>query len=129
MPTARKSKKRDAIFAVLSSTKSHPSAEWIYQQLKEDIPDLSLGTVYRNLALFKEENQAISVATVNGQERYDGCTRPHAHFICRSCGQVLDVEDMEIPVPADMPGTVEGYQLNYHGICCDCEKARKRKKI
>lgn len=61
-------------------------------RLKPDIPDLSLGTVYRNLALFREEGKAMSVATVAGQERFDGRTHPHAHFICEKCGRVDDVD-------------------------------------
>lgn len=120
MAANRRSKKRDAIYEVLASTKRHPTAEWIYTRLKDDIPDLSLGTVYRNLALFKEENRAISVATVGGQERFDGCTTPHAHFICRICGEVMDVEGIDPPAPPDLPGVVEGYQLNYYGTCRDC---------
>lgn len=121
MATPRKSKKRDAIFEVLRGTKSHPTAEWIYARLKDEIPDLSLGTVYRNLALFKAENQAVCVATVNGQERFDGCTTPHAHFICRLCGEVSDVEAPAVPSPPDIGGTVDSYQLNYYGTCRNCE--------
>lgn len=121
MSQIRKSKKRDAIFDVLIATKSHPSAEWIYRKLKDDIPDLSLGTVYRNLALFKAEERAICVATVNGQDRFDGCTAPHAHFICRGCGEVSDLDGIEAPPLPDAEGTVEGYQLNYYGICHNCE--------
>lgn len=123
MTASRKSKKRDAIMQVLASTKSHPSAEWIYTKLKEDIPDLSLGTVYRNLALFKEEQRAFSVATVNGQERFDACTEPHAHFICRSCGEVSDVEGVNVQPPEGLEATVEGYQLNYYGLCRNCENS------
>lgn len=122
MTATRKSKKREAIYEVLCSTKSHPTAEWIYMQLKGELPDLSLGTVYRNLARFKEESRAISVATVGGQERFDGCTAPHAHFICRMCGAVTDVEGVDFPSLPPSEGTVEGVQLNYYGVCRDCEK-------
>ena len=80
--TRRQSKKRDAIHEMLLASCDHPSAEEIYRRLKPDIPDLSLGTVYRNLSLFRKEGKAISVATVAGQERFDGWTHPHAKFIC-----------------------------------------------
>lgn len=123
MATTRKSKKREAILEVLTGTTSHPSAEWIYGQLKGEIPDLSLGTVYRNLALFREENQAVCVATVNGQDRFDGNTEPHAHFICRQCGAVLDVDAPPITVPENLQAQVEGYQLNFYGVCCNCENS------
>ena len=90
--TRRQSKKRDAIREILLASYDHPSVEEIYRRLKPDIPDLSLGTVYRNLALFREEGKAMSVATVAGQERFDGRTHPHAHFICEKCGRVDDVD-------------------------------------
>ena len=117
----RSSKKRDAIYAALRSTKSHPNAEWIYTQVKREIPDLSLGTVYRNLALFLEDGSAMRVATVSGQDRFDGDTRQHAHFVCNLCGDVADVEDAPpIPFP-EMEATIEGYRLIYHGICRPCQ--------
>ena len=53
MAMQKKSRKRDAILACVCSTDTHPTAEWVYTQLKPDIPDLSLGTVYRNLAMFR----------------------------------------------------------------------------
>ena len=71
MTPRKNSKKRGAILECIRSTKTHPSAEWIYTQLKPRIPDLSLGTVYRNLNLFKQEGQLISVGVVNGLERFD----------------------------------------------------------
>ena len=88
MDTIRKhSKKRDAILNCLRETDAHPSAEWVYSRLKPQIPDLSLGTVYRNLALFKETGEAISLGTVMGLERFDGRTDPHIHFVCTRCGR------------------------------------------
>ena len=68
MPPRKHSKKRDAIYECVRSTKTHPSAEWVYSRLKPEIPDLSLGTVYRNLAMFKQEGDIISVGTVGGLE-------------------------------------------------------------
>ena len=90
--TRRQSKKRDAIREILLASYDHPSVEEIYRRLKPDIPDLSLGTVYRNLALFREEGKAMSVATVAGQERFDGRTHPHAHFICEKCGRHMVIK-------------------------------------
>ncbi len=120
----RHSRKREAIRQLLAQTREHPSAETIYARLKPEYPDLSLGTVYRNLALFLEEGEAVRVATVAGQDRYDGCTRPHAHFVCRRCGQVIDVET-PLPDPAafgrDMPGRVRDYSLTFYGVCDHCD--------
>jgi Fur family peroxide stress response transcriptional regulator len=91
MEARKYSKKREAILEALRNTTEHPSAEMLYARLKPEFPDLSLGTVYRNLAMFIRDGDAVSVGTVAGQERYDADTHPHAHFICSECGRVLDV--------------------------------------
>ena len=85
------SRKREAILQTIRSTNTHPSADWIYQQLKPEYPDMSLGTVYRNLARFEQEGTIVLVSVVNGQERWDADTHPHAHFICRCCHSVQDL--------------------------------------
>ena len=92
MKVKNRSKKRDAILEKLRSTDCHPTADWLLQELREDYPDLSLATVYRNLALFKEDGSAISVGVIDGKERFDGTTCPHAHFVCRSCNAVYDID-------------------------------------
>lgn len=102
------SKKRNSIYEALCATKSHPTAEMLHSSLKAQIPDLSLGTVYRSLALFVKEGKAISVGNVEGNERYDAVTCPHPHFICRSCGNVLD-----FPLP-------EGFDKLYDGFKGEC---------
>ncbi len=122
-------KKRDAILTCLRGTTTHPSAEWIYMQLKDEIPKLSLGTVYRNLAYFKEAGKAISVGTVKGIERFDGNTSPHVHFICNSCGAVIDLPEVAVPeelkasAESDCGGSVCSCQLSFNGICSNCKKS------
>lgn len=81
----RYSKKREAILAAIQGTSCHPSAEWIYQQLKPSHPDLSLGTVYRNLIFFQERGDIRSVGVIQGQERFDAVVTPHSHFVCEYC--------------------------------------------
>ena len=126
METARKhSKKREAILEALRSAKDHPSAEMLYSRLKSVYPDLSLGTVYRNLAFFINDGEITRVGTVAGQERYDAYTSPHAHFICRRCGRVLDVESpalerMDETVELETGGRVTGHSLSFFGECADC---------
>ena len=87
------SRKRQAILQALQSTNSHPTADWVYHSLKDTFPDLSLGTVYRNLARFKQQGLILSIGTVNGQEHFDGNIAPHAHFICKRCGNVVDIDN------------------------------------
>lgn len=119
-------RKRDAILQSLRSTKAHPSAEMLFTQLKPEIPDLSLGTVYRNLSLFKKQGLASSIATVSGVERFDGNTEPHVHFICTGCGRVDDLPEMEVPkafcsqAASQTGGRVECCQLTFTGRCSQC---------
>lgn len=131
MTTARKhSRKRDAVLEALRSTTAHPAAEWIYAQLKPDYPDLSLGTVYRNLAMFKKDGVIESLGTVGESERFDGRTDAHSHFICTVCEAVYDLDRVSLPEnfcrTEDMlPGaSVTGYRLHFFGICPECNKKR-----
>ena len=119
-------RKRDAILQYLQSVTDHPSAERVFTQLKAQIPDLSMGTVYRNLNLFKQQGLAVSVATIKGVERFDGNTDPHVHFICQECDAVIDLMDMEIPeslksvAERSCGGQVAECQLCFTGLCQDC---------
>ena len=124
--TQKHFRKRDAILAYLKGTKAHPSAETIYTDLKAQIPDLAMGTVYRNLTWFKENGLVSSVATVKGVERFDANTDPHVHFICSGCDAVIDLEEMEVPetlrqmAATCCGGAVEGCQLSFTGTCREC---------
>ena len=119
-------RKRDAILEYLQGTKAHPSAEMIYTDLKPHIPDLAMGTVYRNLALFKEQGLVASVATVKGVERFDGNAKPHVHFICESCDAVIDLMEMEIPqalsqaAEAACGGKINECHVCFTGKCREC---------
>lgn len=126
MRTQNYSKKRQAIYELLLSTNEHPTAEWIYNRLKSDYPDLSLGTVYRNLKLLEENGSINSVAVVNGCERYDAKTFPHSHFVCNKCGRVIDVflskEISDFTERAHVEGAkaIESFSLIYYGLCDEC---------
>ena len=130
--TSKHFKKRDAILACLRETDTHPAADWVFAQLKPQIPDLSLGTVYRNLTLFKEQGLASSVATVRGVERFDGNTDPHVHFICAGCDAVIDLDEMQVPETLSQAaasccgGQVEGCQLSFTGLCRNCKNERNQ---
>ena len=116
MHNTRYSPKRDAILQCLRSTTCHPSAEWVYSQLKPTIPDLSLATVYRNLARFRAEGAVQVIGCVDGEDRYDGDTAPHGHFICRTCGSVIDLPAVG---EADSCGVV------FYGRCNGCLAEKK----
>jgi len=124
---AKHFQKRDAILSCLRSTKTHPTAEWIYEQLKQSDADISLATVYRNLALFKRQGLIQSVATVNGTERFDGNPLPHVHFICTGCDAVADLEGISVPQELSSAagecagGTISSCQLTFSGLCSQCK--------
>lgn len=126
MQVRRTSKKRSAIYEALCNTTVHPSAEQLYSQLKPEIPDLSLGTVYRNLNVLMQDGLIITVGHVNGEERYDANTSDHSHFVCTKCGRVDDVFlDLSIGkrysnVAELMGGKVKGHSLSYFGLCKNC---------
>ncbi len=131
-PGTKNFRKRNAILTYLQQTKAHPSAETIFTDLKGQIPDLSMGTVYRNLTLFKKQGLATSVATVSGVERFDGNTEPHVHFICSGCDAVIDLMDLQVPealrgaAAACCGGQVESCQLSFTGICRECTTNQRK---
>lgn len=131
METSKTFRKRNAILHCLCSTTAHPSAETLYQMLHEEQPDISLATVYRNLALFKSQGLAVSVGTVNGIERFDGNTQPHVHFICTGCGRVDDLFQVEQPdytgYEKDLGCRIDSTQLTLTGLCRDCLEASQAK--
>ena len=129
--TMRYSKKREAILSAIRGTTCHPSAEWVYQQLKPTHPDLSLGTVYRNLALFQAQGEIQSVGVVKGQERFDGNTAPHSHFVCTDCGLVADLHsvgldaNMDQAVSAQYGFAVQRHELTFYGQCSNCMQKKQ----
>ena len=125
-PSTKQFRKRNAILQYLKDTKAHPSAETVYADLKQQIPDLSMGTVYRNLNLFCQQGYASVIATVRGVERFDANTDPHVHFICTDCDSVIDLMQMDIPevlcsqAASQSGGKVEQCSLSFTGRCCQC---------
>lgn len=122
-------RKGSAVYAALSATKIHPSADELYQSLRETYPNISRTTVYTNLSKLREEGSIVCVGVVNGRERYDAITKPHPHFFCDLCGSVTDVEGL--PDTASLDRAVEvhnavlvrGHELNFHGLCASCVKS------
>ena len=120
------SRKRAAILEALRNTPSHPTAEGVYRQLKPDYPDLSLGTVYRNLNFFCEKGQAVSLGVIGGHERFDGETAPHAHLVCTRCGAVVDIfeslfEQDALRALSQRAGCqVDSVSVTFYGLCPAC---------
>ena len=119
-------RKRNAILECLKSTDQHPSAETVHEMLQAEHPDISLATVYRNLALFKKQGLIQSIGTVNGIERFDANTDPHVHFVCTGCDAVLDFPQVEVPTSLGTNAEkqtgcqIAGCQLTFTGLCQNC---------
>ena len=126
MEAAKQFRKRNAILACLREATCHPSAEMVYEMLQKEHPDISLATVYRNLARFKSQGLVSSVATVRGVERFDAMTHPHVHFICSRCDAILDLPQMEIPKSLNEEAEkssgcrIQDCRLTFTGLCQEC---------
>ena len=129
--THRYSKKRQAIYDAMLQSLEHPDAEMVYQILKPKFPDLSLGTVYRNIKGMVESGDVICVGHVDGKERYDAHVEPHAHLVCRGCGSVVDIQITE-PMAAQVETVarengieMDLRSLHFAGLCHECKSETK----
>lgn len=118
------SKQRESILTYLKNTNMHPTAERIYSDLKAELPNLSLATVYRNLSRLCERGQIIRLATGDKTDHYDADTSDHQHFVCTKCG---NVSDLFFQLPAEYMDerlkdgyTAESYKLYIYGTCKNC---------
>ncbi len=123
---ARKSKQKEAIFKVLKGATSHPTAEWVYERVRREIPNISLGTVYRDLKLLKQEGEILELGLAGTQSRFDGKAENHYHFRCLKCNRIFDVDgpvDKELDERlAQKAGfTVFEHCLEFHGLCKNCQ--------
>ena len=120
------SRQREEIIRVIRSTDTHPIAAWVYSKVKEAIPNISLGTVYRNLAALSVSGEILSLSVGDGFEHFDGNAAPHAHLHCRSCGKIFDAPVHGDPL-ADI-ARANGFEPETsiyieYGVCEKCKKA------
>ena len=92
MKTLKYSRQRESIKACLMSRKDHPTADALYTSIREQFPNISLGTVYRNLSFLVDNGQAVKVPCEDGSVHFDGNVMPHYHFQCTECGAVIDLD-------------------------------------
>jgi len=123
----RKSKQRELILDILKGTKSHPTADWIYQEARKSLPKISLGTVYRNLRLLRGTGDILELHYGDAQSRFDGTTANHYHFTCQECGKIYDVEeplrkDMERDIARKLGFTITHHRVEFYGVCRECQE-------
>ncbi len=119
------SRQREAIYNYLMSTKEHPTAEMIYEKVRQEIPNISVGTVYRNLSTLEEEGRIIKLSTSDNKDRYDADTSEHAHFECRICKKVHDLhldnmDFLKTLAQHQVDGKLEFTKIRFLGVCNTC---------
>jgi len=121
----RSTRQLAAVHEALLADHSHPSAEEVFLQVRQTLPHISLGTVYRNLQRLVEEGKIRVLRSGGRVARYDPMTAEHDHFICRQCGRVVDVV-LESDRPVNLAPLLEqGFtiatkSLSIHGLCQQC---------
>lgn len=121
------SRQREAIIEFLKLSHDHPSADAVYESVKKEFPNISLGTVYRNLNLLVEIGEAKKIVTDSGAVRYEYKAPPHYHFVCSQCGCVKDlvmdpIVSVETKAQQHTHDTIHGHEINFFGICQDCQE-------
>jgi len=109
------------------NTKSHPGADWIYDQVRKEIPNISMGTVYRNLKLLAQDGQIREIEIPGSLSRFDGKKHNHYHFRCEKCGHLFDLDEvkdrtMETNIAQKTGFKVKRHYLEFIGLCLDCQK-------
>jgi Fur family peroxide stress response transcriptional regulator len=121
----KRSKQREKILELLRSTGSHPTASWLYDRLKKEFPDLSMGTVYRNLNILIEQGLVRKIEFGSTFDRYDANINPHYHFICERCGAIIDLnlpmyEEINKRVEETTSLKAKRHRIEFFGLCDNC---------
>lgn len=120
----RPSVQRIAIMRYLLNNRTHPTADDVFEALKAQIPTLSKTTVYNTLKLFVDNGAALYIGIDEKNARFDGTVEPHAHFRCKNCGQITDLQiNISDVLPKNFQGEIEESHLYLKGICKKCSNS------
>lgn len=127
----RFSKQREVILKILRSSQDHPTADWIYQQARREIPKISLGTIYRNLKQLTKQGLILEYNYGKHPARYESNTGRHHHVRCVKCGRVNDLplsfmKGIEEEVAQSTDYHVLEHRLEVLGICPGCSGGARR---
>ena len=111
----------------MQSSGEHPAADWVYQKLIKEFPDLSMGTVYRNLKILVEQDLIKKIDFGSTFDRFDANITQHYHFICENCNAIFD---LELPVDEELnkrvnkasPFTARRHRIEFYGTCNQCKE-------
>ena len=123
----RKSKQRERILELLRSTGTHPTATWIYDQLRGEFPSLSLGNVYRNLNILLEQGLIKKIDFGSTFDRFDANINRHYHFLCEECGSITDlvmpvIDELNKRVNEETNFKTRRHRIEFYGLCDKCKK-------
>ena len=123
----KRSRQRERILELLRSTGGHPAADWIYNELKEEFPNLSLSTVYRNLSVLLDQGLINKIDFGSTFDLFDANTVQHYHFVCERCGVITDLELPVDPTLNDRvneatPFTARRHRIEFFGLCSRCKE-------
>ncbi|WP_288682479.1 transcriptional repressor [uncultured Eubacterium sp.] len=122
----KRSVQRELIRNNLAHRTDHPTADMVYQSIREELPNISLGTVYRNLRFLVDQGDALSLKLGDGKEHFDGNVNPHFHFICTQCGCVDDIfmpsiDEICTTAAQYYSGDIKGHSTYFYGTCPKCK--------
>ena len=122
----RYSHQRQAILDNVRARCDHPSADMIYEDLRKVYPNISLGTVYRNLTQLAESGEILRISDCE-RDRFDKTLDPHVHFICDECDTVKDVwistfETELAGIRTELDCTINSVTVSLHGSCAECRR-------
>lgn len=123
---SRRSIQRETILKVVMNSDSHPTADWIYQEVKKEIPNISLGTVYRDLKFLVKTGDILKLEIAGSSSRYDGNTESHCHFRCKKCGLMLDLDEpvdhsIEERLAQKSGLKITRQRVELTGLCKNCQ--------
>jgi Fe2+ or Zn2+ uptake regulation protein len=112
------------VYETIKGTHTHPTADWIFDQVRRTVPKISLGTVYRNLSVLKDEGLIREIYGSDRRAHYDAMVKPHAHFICADCGSISDVHGVGEcdwrPAKELVGCEVTEQRVEFVGTCAAC---------
>lgn len=121
------SRQRQVISDFLMTRKDHPTADVVYMNVRQKYPNISLGTVYRNLTLLADMGEIQRLRVGDGIDHFDADTSKHYHFVCSECSSVTDLKMEDIDqileiARKDFDGEIQGHVTYFYGICEKCKK-------
>ena len=128
------SRQRQLIHSFLMTRKDHPTADIVYQNDRQEYPNISLGTVYRNLTLLADRGEILRLQVGDGVDHFDADTSRHCHFVCSDCGGVTDLQldcmdEMLADARRNFDGRVERQTTCFYGLCGKClDKTAKNRE-